>query len=151
MMFSENSVGLLSRIVHGVYMNIYFMHRKCQSHWWKHFFKYPVAKQRNQCQTQSCSHAKPNHVLMPNPIMFSCRTLCTRQDKQNWKKSTTKKSFSYLGVMRVPYPSRVITLCTIFGRMPGFEPDLLRGCLPGSRTRADWKTSSHRIIELNLK
>ena len=44
-----------------------------------------------------------------------------------------KKLFLSPGLWRVRSPSRVFTLCTIFGRMTGFEPELLRpqpGVLP---------------------
>ena len=41
------------------------------------------------------------------------------------------KLFLFPGLRRVRSPSRVLLLYTIFGRMPGFEPELLRpqpGC-----------------------
>ena len=47
------------------------------------------------------------------------------------------KLFLFPGLRRVRSPSRVFTLCTVFGRMPGFEPELLRpqpGFLPMSYT-----------------
>ena len=42
-----------------------------------------------------------------------------------------KYIFKFLFVPKAPSPSRVFTLCTIFGRMLGFEPELLMQLQPG--------------------
>ena len=57
------------------------------------------------------------------------------------------KLFLFPVLRRVHFLSRVLPLCTIFGRMPGFEPKLLRlqpGDLPMSYTHYCGK-----YIELN--
>ena len=59
-----------------------------------------------------------------------------------------KKLFLFPGFRRVRSPSRVYTLCTIFGRMPGFEPQ--PGVLPMSYTHP-WKGKMHEVEEEQIE
>ena len=104
----------------------------------------------------------PAHVTLWQPVPANC----DRQEHQKfvwiynsgrnhrWSSPGWVSHFLFIFlkkflVPRFRSPSWVFTLCTIFGRMPGFEPELLRlqpRVLPMSYTHPWWAT--HIPIEL---